>query len=118
MIIKGTIYNVLPQQSGTGKNGKDWKKSEFILETIDQYPKKIKISIMKPELIEQFGKLHGGDTIEVSFNLESREYNSKYYTEVTAWKIELKGSSGPADLKGDSLNVPVNNVDDSDDLPF
>ena len=116
MKIKGTIYNVLPQQSGTGKNGKDWKKSEFILETTDQYPKKIKVSIMKPELIDQFGKLHGGDTIEVSFNLESREYNTKWYTEVTAWKIELKGSEP---LKGDSLNDPASNTDeDLSELPF
>lgn len=90
MDITGKIIKILPLQSGAGKNG-TWKKQEFILETSAQIPRKICFSLWGDK-IDQF-KLAEGEDTEVSFDLESREFNSRWYTEAKAWKIVKKGSS-------------------------
>ena len=90
MDITGKIIKILPLQSGAGKNG-TWKKQEFILETSAQIPRKICFSLWGDK-IDQF-KLAEGEDTEVSFDLESREFNSRWYTEAKVWKIVKKGSS-------------------------
>lgn len=87
MQINGKITNLLRLQTGQGKNG-EWKKQEFIIETSGQYPKK--------ECVTAWGKTVDyvpsiGTEVNVSFDIESREYNGKYYTEVKAFKIETVG---------------------------
>jgi hypothetical protein len=39
--------------------------------------------------------LRSGQDVTVQFNIESREYNGKYYTNATAWKIEAVANSVP-----------------------
>ena len=87
MEITGKIIKMLPLQSGTGKNG-IWKKQEFILETAGQVPKKVCFSLWGDK-IDQFN-LKEGEEAEVMFDLESREYNNRWYTEAKAWKIVKK----------------------------
>src|ERR1700712_832575 len=84
MDISGKILQLLPAQTGAGKNGQ-WKKQEFILETGDTYPKKVCIAVWGDKIDLASFKL--GDSIDVSFDVESREYNGKWYTDVKAWKV-------------------------------
>jgi hypothetical protein len=113
MEFSGKIIKVLPLQTGTGKNG-TWKKQEFVIETTDKIPRKVCFSLWGDK-IDQFS-LAEGDESEVSFDLESREYNGRWYTEVKAWKVtkKSKGTASeqiPPDLKEDDYSPP-------DDLPF
>ena len=91
MEISGKIVALLAEQTGQGKNG-TWKKQEYILETTGQYPKKVCFSIWGDK-IDQFN-VKSGDTVEVSFDVESREYNQRWYTELRAWKVTAQGSAG------------------------
>ena len=86
--ITGKIIQITPQQSGVGKNGA-WSKREFILETFEQFPRKVCISVWgdKSDNLEQLHPI--GSTIKASINIESREYNGKWYTDVRAWKLEM-----------------------------
>jgi hypothetical protein len=122
--ITGKIIKVMPEQSGAGKKG-TWVKQEFVIETAEQYPKKICCSAWgdKVETLRGFSE---GDVVKVSFNLESREYNEKWYTDIRAWKIEPMGSgSASADsgtqkskpAKKDDVD-PFNNIEGEEDLPF
>lgn len=79
----------MPLVSGEGKNG-TWKKQDFVIETAAQIPRKISFSLWGDK-IDQF-KLAEGDDAEISFDLESREYNNRWYTEAKAWKIVKKGA--------------------------
>src|SRR5882757_9294296 len=90
MEISGVIVSLLPQQSGQGKNG-TWKKQEFILETPGQYPKKVCMNLWGDKVDEI--KIAVGDKVTASINIESREYNGRWYTDVRAWKIQKEGSS-------------------------
>jgi hypothetical protein len=115
MDIKGRIVQSLGLQTGTGKKG-TWRKQEYILETEAQYPKKICFSIWGDK-IDQF-RLQVGDTVSVSFDLESREYNGRWYTDVRAWKVQKEGStSADAPPPGDEPFVDNTNTG-VDDLPF
>ncbi len=113
MELKGKIIQLLPPQTGMGKKGQ-WKKQEFIVETQSQYPKKVCLSVWGDK-IDQFS-LAVGDTVNVSVELESREYNSRWYTEARAWKVEKSASGSMAPPVGDEPFVADGGA--SDDLPF
>lgn len=95
MEIKGTIVSVLPLQSGVSKSsGKEWKKQEYILETLDaNYPRKICFNLWGAH-IDEFG-LRIGDVIDAAIELESREYQGRWYTEVRAWRCTKVGGAQP-----------------------
>jgi len=114
MEVKGRVAQLLPQQSGMGKKG-PWKKQEFILETQSQYPKKICFSIWGDK-IDQYN-LAAGDMVNVFVDLESREYNGRWYTEARAWKIEKSGSGTSAPPPSDQEPFYTENAS-ADDLPF
>ena len=124
MEIAGKITQVLPIESGQGKNG-EWKKQQFILETLEQYPKSI-CFVVWGDKIDDFN-LDGNSTQEVtvSFDVSSREYNGRWYTDVKAWKLESKASTPEA--AGTGTDFPSEepfSVGEStesnpmDDLPF
>jgi len=85
--ITGKVYQILPQQSGTGKNGA-WSKREFIIETFEQFPRKVCISVWGDKSDNLDMQHPVGSAVRASINIESREYNEKWYTDVRAWKIE------------------------------
>jgi hypothetical protein len=90
--LTGKLIKVLNVQSGQGKNG-TWQKQDFVIETADQYPKKICITAWSDK-VDELKRYSMGDNLKVSVNLESREYNEKWYTEARAWRIEADNESG------------------------
>jgi hypothetical protein len=109
MEITGKLLEKLQQQTGQGKNGA-WVKQEFIVETQDQYPKKVIIQLWGDKT-RDLNAIEIGETIKASINLESREFNGRWYTDVKAWKIEKSGSQSSAKS---SETPPMPN---SDELP-
>lgn len=115
MELKGKVVQLLQIQTGMGKKGQ-WKKQEFIVETQSQYPKKVCLSIWGDK-IDQFN-VKTGDLVTIAVDLESREYNGRWYTEARAWKIEKSGSgtSSSPDPIGDEPFAASSAS--ADDLPF
>ena len=120
MELSGKIVKVLQLQSGQGKNGV-WKKQEYVLEYGDAYPKLVCFNLWGDK-IDQYA-MNEGDEVTVSFDVESREYNGKYYTDVKAWKVD-KGQSASQNASTGAkseFGIPAPdflNSDDKDDLPF
>ena len=87
MEIIGKLIQKLPMQSGISKTGNSWQKQEFVIETMEQFPRKICANLWgdKTAVLEV---LNIDDKVVMSFDLESREFNGKWYTDVKAWKIE------------------------------
>lgn len=86
MEITGKIIRILPVQSGQGRNGSDWKKQDFVLETNEQYPKKVCFTVWGDK-IDLFN-IQMDEELVVSITIESREYNERWYTNVQAWKVD------------------------------
>lgn len=114
MEVTGRVIKILPLVTGTGKNG-IWKKQEFVLETTAQISKKICFSLWG-EKIDQ-ANLMEGDEAEVMFDLESREYNGRWFTEARAWKVVRKSGAPPVP-PGEEPPPPLYEPVADDDMPF
>lgn len=117
--IKGNIVNILKIESGVSRAGNEWKKQEFVVETQEQYPRKICFTLFneKTSMLEGFS---AGQEVEVSFNVESREYNGKWFHNINAWKIEPAQTGNQQETPPEyrEEDIPPEPEDDSNDLPF
>lgn len=114
--INGTIILVQPLQTGTSKNGETWQKQDVIIQTDGEYPKKVCVNFFNKTVSND---LQVGAKIKVSINLESREYNGKWYTNVNAWKIlEIDSAPKQPTQSTPTYEPPFQVADTVDDLPF
>ena len=112
--VKGKIEKVLDAQSGTSKAGKDWIKQSFVLKTEDEYNNLYCFESFGQESVDNFNKYHKvGDEVVVKFNVSTNEYQGKYYTSLSSWRVE---KLAPVNTSSD-VGVPVDELVD-DDLPF
>lgn len=126
MEITGKITLALPEQSGVSKAGNSWKKKEYVLETLDTYPKKVHFDFFG-EKADQF-PLSVGQTIKLSFDIESHEYNGRWFTSIRGWKAEAADQQQPQQTVNTTVSnntvgtVPpppdITSNGASDDLPF
>lgn len=120
MEITGKIVQILPEETGEGKNG-PWKKQNFILETQEQYPKKVCITVWGDKIdLKSFAE---NEVVSASINIESREWNGKWFTDVKAWRIvktqtETEGGQPDYGSIPPPTEIPPEIDDASDDLPF
>ena len=88
MEISGKIIQVLPEQGGVSKtSGKEWKLQAYVLETQEQYPRKVHFEVFGEDRIKA-NPCQLDDVVTVSFDIESREFNGRWYTSIRAWKIQ------------------------------
>ena len=86
MEIIGKVVAVLELQSGTSKKGSEWKKRDFVIETLDEkFPKKVCFTL--------FGDRADAcppidSVVNVAFDIDAHEYNGKWFNSVNAWKVE------------------------------
>ena len=105
MEITGKIIQVLPEVGGISKAGNEWKKQEYVLETHDQYPKKICFQIFGADRIAQ-AAIQAGEELIVSIDIDSREYQGRWYTSINAWKVERPVAAAP---QGAPMDVTPDN---------
>ncbi len=130
MEIVGKIIQVLPVQEGIGKNGNPWKVQGYVLETQEQYPRKVQFEIFGEDRIKN-NPCQVDDIVTVSFDIESREFNGRWYTSIRAWKVQqgvVEATPAPAPVPAaQPAPAPAANVetfdaaagaDEGSDLPF
>ena len=81
------LVRKMPVQSGNSSRG-EWSKQEFIVETLDMYPRKICMNVWGADKISELKNFAEGETLRFSLNIESREYNGRWYTDVRAWRVQ------------------------------
>lgn len=123
MDFVGVVYRVLPPQSGTSARGQ-WQKQEVVFELPDEFSRKVCVTFFG-DRAQDAASLQVGDKLNVSVNIESREYNGRWYTDVRAWRIQKVQPEQPAaapipDLPPFETAEPAMPAggDQFDDLPF
>src|SRR6478609_3765580 len=114
MQLTAKLIQLLPLQTGTGKNGQ-WKKQDIIVETEATYPKKVCISIWGDKI--DASRLQPGSLLKIDFDVESREFNGRWYTDVKAWKVEPAGSGSTPAAESYTDQPSPENIKYDDDLP-
>lgn len=93
MELEGRIARKLNVQTGTSARGA-WAKQEFIFEYQEgNFPSQVCMNVWGDDKVKELDKYQVGDKVKVSFNLSSREYNGRWYTDVRAWRIEPAGAA-------------------------
>ena len=105
MEVVGKIALVLPAQEGVGRNGNPWKVQPYVLETLDQYPRKVHFEVFGEDRIKQ-NPCELNQLVTVSFDIESREFNGRWYTSIRAWKIQ-QGDTTQAAAGGQATTQPA-----------
>ncbi|EAZ81581.1 DUF3127 domain-containing protein [Algoriphagus machipongonensis] len=117
MELSGKIIQVLPEVGGNSRNGNAWRKQEYILETGGNYPKKVCLSLWGDK-IDQFG-MQVGEEVTLGVDVESREYNGRWYTDVRAYKVDRTGAQNQAPSTNSMPEVSSFHSDSEEDtLPF
>ena len=95
--ITGTIVQIFPLQEGVSKAGRPWKSKAFLLETADRYPKRVAINLFGDH-VDKF-PVQVGYRVTAALEIESREFNGRWYTDVRAWNVlngvQLAGTPAP-----------------------
>lgn len=94
MEIIGKAIAALPVKSGVSqRTGEKWQSREYVIETQEQYPKKICFEVFGTEKLQEFN-IRNNDLIKVHFDITAREYNGKWYNSIRAWKVEHVNPDG------------------------
>ncbi len=96
MNLTGKLTRILPLESGTSKAGKEWKKLSFVLEYQDgSFNKLACIQVKSDILIGTINQFRIGDTLSCEIKIEAREWQDRFYTDITAWKISKVETTVP-----------------------
>lgn len=130
MQITGKIIAALPAKSGTSAKG-EWMSQTYVLETQEQYQKKLAFDVFGAERIKQF-RLQVGDVATVHFDVDAHEYNGRWFNSVRAFNVKKSGqqtTQQPTPQQQNMFNAGVQNATpyqptqqpqaaDPDNLPF
>ena len=124
MDITGTVIQILPEQRFNSKNG-EVVKNQFVIEHGGQYKKKAVFGVLGEDRWKQMNVVQGAD-VQVSFDVDAREWNGRWFGELMAWRVQVVGSQQqtqqpfvPASSPAPQTQIPQDgsHVDDSN-LPF
>lgn len=127
MEIQGKVIAILePQRFVSSKNGNEYVTTVFVIETPGQYPKKVAMKVMGEDKFKQMGIVMGG-TYNVSFDVESREWQGKWFTECQAWRTQRvdgtqeqtqQPSPAPTPAPAQAPVAEKSSSEAKDDMPF
>ena len=102
MDLQGKIISALPARSGVSARG-EWKAQDFVVETHDNFPKKMVFSVFGDDRLQRFN-IQVGDEVMVSFDIDAHEYNGRWFNEVRAYNVSRTPVGAPA---GAPMGAPV-----------
>lgn len=119
MDFEGKVLQILQPTKGTSSRG-EWQRQEVIFEMTQEFSRKAAVTFFnKPADVE---KLRVGESYIVSVNIESREYNGRWYTDVREWRIQplqQQAAAPAADLPPIGEEPSYTRSDAPiDDMPF
>ncbi len=94
MELQGKVIAVLPERSGISARG-EWKCQTYVIETQEQYPKKMAFDVFGADRIANFG-IRIGMVVDVSFDIDANEYQGRYFNQIRAWDVKNVVQQNPA----------------------
>lgn len=103
MEIQGKVIAVLPERSGVSARG-EWKSKTYVIETQEQYPKKMAFDVFGADRLAQFN-IQSGEVINVSFDIDAHEYQGRYFNQIRAWNVTKVSQQAAQQAMASSANA-------------
>lgn len=103
MEIQGKVIAVLPERSGVSARG-EWKSQTYVIETQEQYPKKMAFDVFGADRLAQFN-IQSGEVINVSFDIDAHEYQGRYFNQIRAWNVTKVSQQAAQQAMASSANA-------------
>ncbi|MBQ6746940.1 MAG: DUF3127 domain-containing protein [Bacteroidaceae bacterium] len=127
MEFSGRVIAILPARTGVSKStGNEWKVQSYVVENHDQYPRRMCFEVFGGDKIDQFN-IQMGEEINVSFDIDARQWQDKWFNTIRAWKVE-RVQEGAAEGQPTAESIPPfapepapfagGESNPADDLPF
>lgn len=117
MILEGKVIRLIGEQEGISKTtGNPWKLAQYLLETDEQYPKKVCVDVFGEDRINELS-LIPDEQVRLHVDVESREFNGRWYTSVRAWG-RAENPAESVDRAEDSAESVEQPVEENSKLPF
>ena len=126
MELAGKVIAVLEPRGGVSKSGNEWKVQEYVIETHDQYPRRMCFDVFGADKIQQFN-IQVGEELNVFFDIDAREWQGRWFNSIRAWKVERVSAAQqmppmdapfPPMIAAPAAPVDFAASDEKDDLPF
>ena len=125
MEITGKIIVACEPRGGvSARTGNSWKTQEFVIETQEQYPRKCMFNVFGEDRLREFN-IQVGEILTVSFDIDAREYNGRWYNDIRAWKVDRNAAAAPGVAPVADIPAPMASAapaapasEPEDDLPF
>ena len=115
----GLITQIGKVESGTSKAGKDWKKTSVVIDNGSDFNNIVCFTVFGEEKVDNLIKYNKvGTKVEISFNVSSREYEGKYYSDISAWKIMTIKDVEQSKTNNQTPELSEHSEHSDDDLPF
>ena len=112
------VMEVCPVISGTSDNGNDWEKQTVVFETLALEPQTLAIEFMGERKTKQTKPLKVGQQVEVTFGINCREYQGKWYTRLDGFGVTpMKPEETPKPAEGEQMQMEMPPAPE-EDLPF
>ena len=135
-VFEGIVSTILPEQSGKSARG-DWFSQHVVFEMQNNSPYTRKVSVKFFNKRDEVARLVVGAAYKVTFDVESREYQGRWYTDVLGRRVEPKEAAQMAQAPysepipvapaapmaapmptEEPLAMPSQSAPSIDDLPF
>lgn len=112
MDVIGKLRQILPEQRGESARG-PWIRGGFVIDLIESsFPRSIAFSTWGEDMLATLKSIRIGDTIQVTFEIESREYNGRWFTDcrcrnIGAFVSNLNGNTPNAQYGPSAQQPPM-----------
>ena len=106
MELAGRIIAVLEPRGGVSKTGNPWKVQEYVIETHDQYPRRMCFDVFGEDKINQFN-IQVGEELNVFFDVDAREWQGRWFNSIRAWRVDRVNPMQQASVPDPSF-PPIN----------
>lgn len=118
MEITGRIILALPERSGVSARG-EWKSQSFVIETHEQYPRKMVFDVFGAERLQRFN-IKAGDEMTVFFDIDAHEYNGRWFNNIRAYdvrQVDPNAANAAGQAAAAAPQAPAQNPTQSSPFP-
>lgn len=96
MEFTGRIIKALEPRSGvSARTGNPWKMQDFVIEeTMGQFPKRMVFNVFGEDNLNRFN-IQEGQELTISFDVNAREYNGRWFNDIRAWNVVPAAAAQP-----------------------